>query len=72
MSLPRPRSWLLVLLLLDVPVLLAVLVVGWAHGYVETYESVSDWRMAHPWSFAPSLVLVAVLVGRWWRGQKMV
>lgn len=70
-AIPAPRSrfglTLVGLLLVDLPVLLAVFVCGFFFGFSHTYETVADWRMAHPWSLLPSLVLAVVLVRRWWR-----
>lgn len=57
--------FLLTLVLIDLPVIVAVAVVGWFYGYVHTYEAVSAWRLDHPWSFVPSLLLLAALIVRW-------
>lgn len=62
------RRMLLGLVLVDVPVLAAVAVAGSLYGFVHTYEAVSAWRIAHPWSFAPSVLLAALLAVRWRRG----
>jgi len=61
------HMFLLGLILIDLPIILAVAVIGWQHGYVNTYESIMDWRTSHPWSFIPSLALLVVLVRRWRR-----
>lgn len=61
----RSVTFLVGLFLVDLPVLVAVAVVGWFYGYVHTYEAVADWRMAHPWSFVPSLLLLTALIVRW-------
>ncbi len=55
------------LLLVDIPVVLVVFVIGWRHGYVNTYENIMDWRTSHPWSFIPSLALLVVLMRKWRR-----
>ena len=56
---------LLGLLLVDLPVILAVAVIGHKHGYMNTYEDVSAWRLEHPWSLTPTVALAAWLVVRW-------
>jgi len=61
------HMFLLGLILIDLPIILAVAVIGWQHGYVNTYEGIMDWRTSHPWSFIPSLALLVVLVRRWRR-----
>jgi len=61
------HMFLVGLILIDLPIILAVAVIGWQHGYVNTYESIMDWRTSHPWSFIPSLALLVVLVRRWRR-----
>jgi hypothetical protein len=67
--LPHRRShlFLLGLLLVDLPVLAAVALAGHWYGYRDTYDGVMDWRLAHPWSLLPSLVLSVWLLRRWWR-----
>ena len=67
--LPHRYSHLFVLglLLIDFPVLLAVAVAGYRHGYIATYEDVSTWRLQHPLSLVPSLILAVWLVVRWRR-----
>lgn len=62
-----PRRLLLGLVLIDAPVLVAVAVAGSLYGFVHTYEAVSAWRLAHPWSFAPSVLLAVLIARRWWR-----
>jgi len=59
--------FLLTLLLVDLPVLLAVVACGFFFGFAHTYETVMDWRLQHPWSLLPSLVLAAVVAWRWSR-----
>lgn len=59
------RRWLIGLVVVDLPVLLAVLAVGSVYGYAHTYEAVTAWRMQHPWSLLPSLVALALIVRRW-------
>ena len=66
------KRFLLCLLLVDLPVIATVLAVGWFHGYANTYWAIEDWRMTHPWSFAPSLVLAVVLARRWQRSRGTV
>lgn len=63
----RSHSLLLGLLLIDIPVFAAVAVVGWKYGYRHTYWTISDWRLAHPWTFLPSLVLLCWLGRKWWK-----
>lgn len=63
----RSHSFLLCLFLIDLPVLATVAVVGWFYGYRHTYWAVSDWRMSHPWSLIPSLLLLLWIVRKWWR-----
>jgi hypothetical protein len=53
------------LLLIDLPVLLAVAVVGWRYGYARTWTTVMDYRLRHPWTFLPSLAMTVWLVRRW-------
>jgi hypothetical protein len=67
--LPYRRSHLFVLglLLVDLPAIVAVTVVGHQRGYIATYEDVSAWRLAHPLSLVPSLMLAVWLVVRWKR-----
>ena len=62
-----PSRLLVGLLLIDLPAIVAVLIVGSRHGYVATYNSTMDWRMQHPWSLLPSLVIACWLVVRWRR-----
>ena len=57
------------LLLIDLPVFLAVLTVGWFYGFQRTYWTISDWRLAHPWSLLPSLILAVWLARRWWKAR---
>ena len=69
--LPHKKSTtvLVGLLLIDLPVFLAVLTVGWFYGFQRTYWTISDWRLAHPWSLIPSVLLAAWLCRRWWRAR---
>lgn len=55
------------IVLVDLPILLAVAIVGWFYGYADTYNTVMDYRMEHLWTFVPSLVVVFFLVRRWRR-----
>jgi hypothetical protein len=57
------------LLLVDLPFLVAVLIAGFWFGFAHTYTAITDWRLAHPWSFAPSIVVAVVLVIRWRRAR---
>jgi len=50
------------LILIDLPVLLAVAVVGWFYGYQHTYWTIADWRLEHQWTLLPSLILTVVLI----------
>lgn len=63
------RRFLVGLAVIDAPVIVAAVVFGSIYGFVHTYETVSAWRLAHPWSFAPSLILAALLVRRWRRAR---
>ena len=67
--LPHKKSTtaLMGLLLIDLPFLLVVATVGWKYGYVHTWEAISEWRFAHPWTFIPSIVLAVLLIRRWRR-----
>lgn len=67
--LPYRRSHLafLGLFLIDLPAILAVLIIGHQRGYIATYEDISAWRLDHPWSLLPSLLLAVWLVVRWRR-----
>lgn len=69
MPAPSSRLGLFVigLILVDLPVLLAVLVVGLVFGFSHTYEVVTEWRVEHPWSLIPSLVAAGAIVWRWGR-----
>lgn len=53
------------LILIDLPILVAVLVVGFFNGFGKTYTEINDWRLAHPWSFIPSIIAVVVLLIKW-------
>jgi hypothetical protein len=55
------------LLLIDLPVLVAVAIVGAFYGYRHVYWAVTDYRLEHPWSLLLSLVLAVLLVRRWRR-----
>ena len=57
------------LLLFDLPVFLAVAVFGVVYGFKDTYWTISDWRLAHPWSLIPSVLLAAWLCRRWWKAR---
>ena len=63
----RSHTFLLGLLLIDLPVLVAVAVLGTVYGFKNTYWTISDWRMAHPWSLIPSLLLAIWLIRKWWK-----
>ena len=69
--LPHKKSTAVIvgLLLIDLPVFLAVLVVGWFYGFQHTYWAVSDWRMQHPWSLIPSFLLLVWLIRKWWKAR---
>lgn len=60
-------KWLAAIVLVDVPILLAVAIIGSFYGYANTYNTVMDYRTEHLWTFIPSLVLVFFLVRRWRR-----
>lgn len=66
---PSTRVGLFVatLLLIDVPVFVGVLVCGFIFGFTETYEAVMEWRLQHPWSLVPSVVVAGWIVWRWCR-----
>jgi type III secretory pathway component EscS len=53
------------LLLVDLPVLLAVAVVGWRYGYARTWTTVMDYRMQHPLTLLPSLAMTVFLIRKW-------
>lgn len=55
------------LLLVDLPVALVVAVVGWRYGYRDTLDAVVTWRQSHPWTFVPSLLLLAFYWRKWGR-----
>ena len=63
----RSTTVLVGLLLIDLPVFLAVAVFGVVYGFKDTYWTILDWRLAHPWSLLPSLILAVWLVRKWWR-----
>jgi hypothetical protein len=65
--LPHKKSttFLLGLLLIDLPVFAAVAVLGVVYGFKNTYWTISDWRMEHPWSLIPSVILAAWLIRKW-------
>ena len=66
----RPsHRFVLAMLLVDLPVLVAIGIVGFFNGYLATYHGVMEWRLSHPWSLLPSLVLAIVLVRRWHRSR---
>ena len=67
--LPHRRSYtfLLLLLLVDLPVFIAAAVLGTVYGFRNTYWTISNWRIGHPWSFIPSLLLVVYLIHKWWK-----
>ena len=52
------------MLLVDAQILLVALIVGSVIGFHHTYEAITEWRMAHPWSFAPSVLAVLLTVRR--------
>jgi len=63
----RSHRALLALILVDLPVIIAALVAGAWFGFVDTYVAVSEFRLDHPWTLAPTFAIVALLVVRWWR-----
>ena len=65
----RSHTFLVGLILVDLPVLAAVAVVGAFAGYRHTYTVVTDWRLAHPWSLLPSVMLAGWLAWRWVRSH---
>jgi len=66
----RPSHTFIVgLIVLDLPVLLAIAVVGAWLGYHHTYDAVTDWRLDHPWSLIPSAALAVWLLIRWKRAR---
>ena len=67
--LPHKKSstFLLGLLLIDLPFLIIVAALGVVYGFKDTYWTISDWRLAHPWSLIPSLLLAVWLARKWWR-----
>jgi type III secretory pathway component EscS len=67
--LPHHKShvFLLGLFLIDLPVLIAVVVVGFFYGFIHTYNEVMEWRLAHLWSMIPSVVLSLWLIRKWWK-----
>lgn len=66
----RPRT-LAALLLVDAPALAAVAIFGHSHGYAATYEAISAWRLAHPWSLLPSVVVAVLCVRRLVRRRQL-
>jgi hypothetical protein len=58
------------LVLVDLPVTIVIAAAGIHYGFADTYKGVNQWRLAHPWSFAPSLVLAGVLIWRWRRAGR--
>lgn len=58
------------LILIDLPFLITIAVVGSNYGYRNTYTVFSDWRLQHPWSFAPAVLLIVVLIQRRKRSGK--
>jgi len=69
--LPHHKShlFLLGLFLVDLPVLVAIVVVGLFYGFVHTYTEVMDYRIEHLWTMVPSLLLAFWLCRRWWKSK---
>ena len=69
--LPHRRTHLVVLglVLIDLPAFAAVAVAGYWYGWVDTYEALTAWRLEHPWSLLPSLLLAVLLIRRWRRAR---
>jgi len=67
--LPHKKSstFLLGLLLIDLPFLIIVAALGVVYGFKDTYWTITDWRMQHPWSLIPSLLLAVWLLRKWWK-----
>lgn len=62
-----------VLLLIDLPILLAsvILALSLGKGPIQAYEEISAWRMDHPAASLPSLAIAGFLAFRWRRRRKM-
>ena len=69
--LPHHKSQvvLLGLFLIDLPVLIAIVVVGCFYGFVHTCSVVMDYRIEHLWTMIPSLLLAFWLARRWWKAR---
>ena len=69
--LPHHKShvFLLGLLLIDFPVVVAIAVLGLFFGFAHVYNDVMDWRMQHLWSMIPSVLLAVWLGRRWWKAR---
>ena len=67
--LPHKKSstFLLGLLLIDLPFLIIVAALGVVYGFKDTYWTITDWRIEHPWSLIPSLLLAVWLLRKWWK-----
>jgi len=63
----RSHRALLALVLVDLPVIVAALIAGVWFGFADTYSAITEFRLDHPWSFAPTLAILAFLAVRWWR-----
>lgn len=64
--LPHRRStrFVLGLVLVDLPVLVAAVVCGIWLGFGHTISAVMEWRVEHPWSLIPTAVVFGLLVYR--------
>jgi len=60
----RRRAFLLGLVFVDAPVLAGCAIAGVRFGFVDTFEAVLAWRLAHPLVGLPSVVASTVLVAR--------
>jgi hypothetical protein len=58
----KSTAFLLGLLLIDLPVLIVVIRFGVVYGFGNTYGTISEWRLEHPWSMVPSVMLAAWLI----------
>jgi hypothetical protein len=61
------RRAVILLLVVDLPILLAIILLGAFEGYEHAYDRIMGWRMHHTLlSFVPSMAILAFCVIRWW------
>ena len=63
----RSHRLLLAFVLVNAFEMAVLAVAGLWFGFADTFAAITGFQQAHPWSYLPSLVLLAVLVTRWER-----